>query len=323
MFEFKRHVMLNTDYEINQKQLFWKYREQDGLFYHTKFPWEHDDPYFGKFRGEFDALWRSGLGYIAYGDPKTKEGIINCFRPFIIGETRDHSKYQYQASRASNRFGEDDVSRDQVILALSALEFNGDVEEVKEITSRLPFRLSRRFLMTPTMWFWVKYLATRKQGWKNAFAFMQTLEHLIQIPLTKFLRWLAGATKPIPLPHNQHSELPYKKGFKYKLYTTLGYPEYGLHFAAWQQYVVPFGGVLGWVNKSLIKWQMENSNLLLRLLIGEWVDMLEVNEVQPTNTFIWQRRSDVTTAWVYPLKPEEYEWNNLEVDILKTLMNYR
>lgn len=313
--------MLNKNHELNRKQLFWRFRAEDGLFYHPKYPWEHHDLEFKEFRGEFDALWRSGLAYIAYGDEEIKKGIINCFRPYIIGEQRDQSKYKYQASRASNRFGEDDVSRDQVIMALASLEFNGDIRDVKEIASRLSFRLSRRFLMTPTMWFWVKYLATRKRGWMLAFAFMQTLEHSINIPITKFLRFLAGARKPMPLPHNQHTELPYKKGWRYKLYKTLGYPEYGLHFAAWQQYVVPFGGILGWINKGLMKWQMEDSNLLLRLLVGEWIDAREIMDVKPTNTFIWQRRSDFNTAWIYELKPEQYEYNNLEVDILETVAN--
>lgn len=315
--------MLNKDHEINSKQLFWKFRPEDGLFYHPKYPWERGDTHFKEFRGEYDTLWRSGLGYIAYGAEETKQGIINCFRPYIIGETRDHSKYRYQASRASNRFGEDDVSRDQVILALASLEFNGDVEEVKEIAGRLPFRLSRRFLMTPTMWFWVKYLATRELKWKRRFAFMLTLEHSINIPITKLLRWLAGANKPIPLPHDQHSKLPYKTGFRHKLYKTLGYPEYGLHFAAWQQYVVPFGGILGWINKKLMRWQMEDSNLLLRLLIDDWIDVRDIDEVQPTNTFIWQRRSDFATAWIYTLDEKKVEFNNLEVDILHTVIEHK
>ena len=313
--------MLNKDLKTNSEQLFWKFRAEDGLFYHTKYPWEHKDSYFKEFRGEFDTLWRSGLGYIAYGDEDTKKGIIDCFRPYIIGEQRDPSKTMYQASRASNRFGEDDVSRDQIILALSALEFNGDIEEVKEITGRLSFRLSRRFLMTPTMWFWVKYLATRKKGWKNAFAFMLTLEHLINIPLTKVLRRLAGATKEIELPHDQHSDLPYKKGLRLSLYKTLGYPEYGLHFAAWQQYVVPFEGLLGRLNKSLMRWQMQDSNLLLRMLLdGRKVDQEEIDAFKPTNTFMWQRRNDVSVAWIYELKPEQYEYNNLEIDILNKIL---
>lgn len=316
--------MLNKDNELNRKVLYWKFRQDDGLFYHKKYPWERSDIHFKEFRGEFDALWRSGLGYITYGDPKTKQGIINCFRPYIIGEQRDHSKYKYQASRASNRFGEDDVSRDQVILALSALEFNGDIEEVKEITDRLPFRLSRRFLMTPTMWFWVKYLATREEKWKKRFTTMQFIEHLIQIPLTKVLRWFSGATKPIPLPHDQHSKVPYKKGWRYKLYKLIGYPEYGLHFAAWQQYVVKSDSLIANLNRSLMRWQMQNDNLLLRILLDDKknpVTESDIESIVPTNTFIWQRRNDIVTAWIYPLKPEEYQYNNLEVDIIKTLLS--
>jgi hypothetical protein len=311
--------MLNKDRELNRKQLFWKFREEDGLFYHSRYPWEHKDPYFKEFRGEYDTLFRSGLAYIAYGDEDIKQGILNCFRPYIIGEDRNPERTKYQASRASNRFGEDDVSRDQIILALTALEFNGDIEEVKEIANKLSFRVSKRFLMTPTMWFWVKYLGIRKKGWKNAFAFMQTLEHSINIPLTKFLRWLSGATKPIPLPHNQHSELPYKEGWKLQLYKLLGYPEYGLHFAAWQQYVVPFGGVLGKLNKRLMRWQMQDSNLLLRILVGEEVSKEEIENFHPTNTFMWQRRTDIATAWIYKLNLGQFEYNNLEVDILNVL----
>jgi len=314
--------MLNKDYEINSKQLFWKFRPEDGLFYHPKYPWERGDLHFKEFRGEYDTLWRSGLGYIAYGAEETKQGIINCFRPYIIGEQRDPSRTKYQASRASNRFGEDDVSRDQIILALASLEFNGDIEEVKEIASRLSFRLSRRFLMTPTMWFWVKYLATREEKWKNRFAFMLTLEHAVNIPVTKFLRWLAGANKPIPLPHDQHSELPYKKGIRYWLYKTLGYPEYGLHFAAWQQYVTQFGGILGKINTKLMRWQMEDSNILLRMLTGESVSVVEMQQVKPTNTFIWQRRHDVATAWIYELDEKKAQFNNIEVDILEAVMKH-
>ena len=314
--------MLNKDREINSKQLFWKFRPEDGLFYHPKYPWERGDLHFKEFRGEFDTLWRSGLGYIAYGAEETKQGIINCFRPYIIGEQRDPSKTKYQASRASNRFGEDDVSRDQVILALASLEYNGDIEEVTEIASKLPFRLSRRFLMTPVMWFWVKYLATRDEKWKKRYAIIQTLELLYQVPLTKFLRWLAGATKPIPLPHDQHTKLPYRKGLRYKLYQMIGYPEYGLHFAAWRHYVTPYEGILGKLTRSLMRWQAQDHNLLFRILMrGKPVTEEEISSFKSTNTFIWQRRDDVVTAWIYELKPEYVEFNDLERDILRTLLN--
>ena len=32
--------------------------------------------------GEGDALWRTGLSYIAWKEPLMKEGILECYRPF-------------------------------------------------------------------------------------------------------------------------------------------------------------------------------------------------------------------------------------------------
>ena len=313
--------MLNKDREINRKQLHWKFRPEDGLMYKQQPPWEEWSEEFQEWRVEYDALWRSGLAYIAYGDKDIKQGILNCFRPYIIGERRNPEKTMYQASRASNRFGEDDVSRDQIILALASLEFNGDIEEVKEITSKLSFRLSRRFLMTPVMYCWVKYLATRKQSWKNAYAIIQTLELLYQVPLTKLLRWLSGANKPIPLPHTQFTKVPYKKGIIYKIYQTIGYHEYGLHFAAWRRYVTQYSGILGKLTCNLMSWQMEESNLLFKIIIkGETVSNKEIEDFKSTNTFMWQRRNDVVTAWIYELQEHKVEFNDLEKDILKRLL---
>ena len=37
------------------------------------------------------------------------------------------------------------------------------------------------------------------------------------------------------------------------------------------------------------------------------------------NTWIWQRRLDFPTTWIYILSPSEKEYNDMEVDILKTL----
>lgn len=71
-----------------------------------------------------------------------------------------------------------------------------------------------------------------------------------------------------------------------------------------------------------MKWQMQDSNLLLRLLLGgKDLTISEVKHFKPTNTFMWQRRTDVRTAWIYELKPEEYEFNNLEKDILGRIKN--
>ena len=60
-----------------------------------------------------------------------------------------------------------------------------------------------------------------------------------------------------------------------------------------------------------MRWQMEDNNLLLRILLrGRKIDINEFEAIEPTNTFIWQRRLDVAIAWIYKLKPEQVEYNN-------------
>lgn len=283
-------------------------------------PWQATDPVRGPFRGEFDSLWRTSLAYIAYSDSDLKQAIVKCFRKFEM--INFPGRHWYQASRASNRYGEDDVSRDQVILALAALKVNGDEVELKEIASHLPFRLSRRFLMTLSMWFWVKWLATDRPAFKLAFLLMNLLEHSISVTMTKALRQLAGATKPVPLPHDKHTRWPFNpNGWRAKAYKLLGYPEYGLHFAAWMMYSVNDTSPLARLNKGLMRWQMQDSNLLLRILLdGKPVTEAEIAAFKPTSTFMWQRRTDFSLSWVYELKPAECEFNNYETDILTTLL---
>jgi len=312
--------MLNKDPEINRKQLFRKFNAADGMFYIPPQPWEEQDSERGQFRGEFDSLWRTSLAYITYKDSDLKQAIVNCFRRFEM--INMPGKYWYQASRASNRYGEDDVSRDQVILALASLKVNGDEAELKEIASHLPFRLSRRFLMTPTMWFWVKWLATDKKRFKLAYLSMNLIEHLISVTYTKALRKLTGATTPVPLPHDKNTVWSFNvNGWKAKLYKAVGYPEYGLHFSSWMIYSVNDQSWLGKLNKRIMRWQMQDSNLLLRILLdGQQVTNDEVEAFKSTNTFMWQRRTDFPLSWVYELKPKEREFNDYEKDILKTLL---
>jgi len=70
-----------------------------------------------------------------------------------------------------------------------------------------------------------------------------------------------------------------------------------------------------------MRWQMQDSNLLLRILLdGSPVSKKEIEEFKSTNTFIWQRRTDVTTAWIYELEPHKVEWNDIERDILYRLL---
>lgn len=314
--------MLNKDYDFNRRQLFWKFNPKDSMIYVPRLPWEEVDLERGPFRGEFDSLWRTSLAYIAYGDKDLKSGILNCFRKFTMINYPD--QYWYQASRASNRYGEDDVSRDQVILALSALKVRGNENEVVELAKHLPTRLSRRFKMNPGMIFWVKYLATRKKRWLNLYLIMNLVEHSLSITLTKILRSWVGATKPVPLPHDKNTVWPFKFGWKTEVYKAIGYPEYALHFSSWMLYSVDDQGWLSSLNKALMRWQMQDSNLLLRMLLdGKEVTNEEINQHQPTNTFMWQRRTDFPMNWVYNPDASMFIANNIETDILFTIKSMK
>ena len=103
--------------------------EKDKMMLSKDPPWKIDGG-----DGKGDALWRTSLAYMTWKLPDMKEGILGCFRKFdMIGL----DKYWYQASRYTGRYKEDDVSRDQTLLAFSALKVNGDQEELNEILNHL------------------------------------------------------------------------------------------------------------------------------------------------------------------------------------------
>ena len=113
--------------------------------------------------GEGDCLWRTGLAYITWKEPLMKEGILECYRYVKSGP--HFKKPFYQASRHTGRHDEDDVTRDQVIMSLAALHVNEDYKELAEIASKLPYKLSRKYKMTPGLWSWCRLFAGTK--WKK------------------------------------------------------------------------------------------------------------------------------------------------------------
>jgi len=139
-----------------------------------------------------DCLWRTSMAYIAYGDSRLKKGIIKSFRKFTMANKKG---YWYQASRCYNRYQEDDVSRDQVILALAALKLNGDEKELKEITTHLPSKLSRRFRMSFVLRLWMKAITTNSKWYNFLFHFFELVEFIPAVLWNKIFRPLALRNK--------------------------------------------------------------------------------------------------------------------------------
>lgn len=293
--------------------------------------------------GKGDALWRTAVSYIAYGSNTLKDGILQCFRKFTMINKK---KYWYQGSRAFDRYREDDVSRDQTILALSALKVRGDDEELKEIGKHLPYKLSRRFSMGPGMWFWIKAITTNKSSWHYVYQFVEALSFVPSVWLTKAIRLLLGLRKEysqewyMSVDHSigfwsvdgkwvvnddwywvnngqrlysnhQHKT---KKNFIYRFLQNLIYPDYALHLTSWMLYTSKDSLIKRILQKHAV-WLTEKDNLLIRKLNGKKLDPSNISKYKPMNGFRWSSRLNKTSYFRY-LDGDDATYNAIDKDIL-------
>jgi len=290
---------------------------------------------------------------IAYGDKRLKAGILSCFRKFtMIGH---ENKYWYQGARYCDRYCEDDVSRDQTILALSALKINGDEKELKEIGLHLPYRLSRRFTMTLTLWFWIRAVAGRSKLYTYLFQLSELIEFLPSVLWDKLLRKIMGWNKEYSqewylgysdmffwyYDHSNHTwkwvtnstnmcnlnnglKLYYNHKRKmelsriYRFMYSLEYPEFALHLTSWMIYTSK-DTFLKKILQKLAIWLSEKDNLLVRILMNGKVTKEEIESFKPIKGFRWSTRFNGNDYTEY-LKGDDAISNIIGKDILRSLV---
>lgn len=225
-----------------------------------------------------DNLWRTSLAYIAYDDSVLLAGMLACTK--WIGK----NKVRYYRSFEND---DESVSRDQVTMFLVAMAEGG--KDVKKHVKATPWRLSKKYTLTPDMWLWMRALGGSHVA--------RSLFYTIEIPIVKF----------------------YQLWNKRK--STKGrFPSYGLHLLAWQVYALKQNSNLDHTLRSIILKMTPEDNLLIRLLMCECVSQSDIDAVVPKTDFQWQRDA-YTKAEVRPLTKEEAEYNTLDVDILQTMFN--
>jgi len=297
---------------------------------------------------EGDALWRTGLSYIAYKEQVLKEGILGCYRKFT--QINKEGKYWYQSMRCTGRYREDDVSRDQNIIALSSLYINGDMDEFNEIVNHLPYRLSRRFIMGPAMWLWLKVLTTGNKLYLVLYSLITMIELIISTLITKSVNVLLKTTKEYTeeeLTHvNNSTGFWHKRDGKewvwlvedgvsdgkkmygtymkklddnkfLKLLDKMKHPAYALHLTGWIVYCLPNGFWKKSLNK-LLWWASEKNNLLLKKLVGKDISQQEIDNYNPSYGFRWSIRFD-GTEYIDLLQGEDAIYNVIDKDILMAL----
>ena len=283
--------------------------------------------------GEGDALWRTGLAYITWKQPIKKEGILSCYRYVPVGH--HFKKPFYQAMRHSGRWGEDDVTRDQVIMSLAALKVNKDLEELDEIASKLPYRLSRKYKMTPDMWFWVKTLTCTKhlKLYTNLCCFFQIVEKFIAFNLNKVIAKICGFKRDIIKNNDYTSRVHYDLKENWNSFQTkiakAYYQGFAYHLACWQIYTLP-KNCNTFLRRVLTKMMLnycEKENYLCRILLGDTtVTLEEVQNYESREGFRWQAYLDgswpnyngeKSTTW----KKKYLKYNQLDKDCLITMYN--
>jgi hypothetical protein len=204
-----------------------------------------------------DNLWRTGLGYVAWGFDELKNGIISCF------EFDSDNKKITTIYRSANKVGSEDCSRDQVIMALAALKIRGNGDDLTKIVNASKFRISPKFLHTIDSWCWMKDLVG-----KCYFPI-----HLFTIIWYSLLSMIS----------------------RLNIFHVFGigsarFPSYAQHLACWQLYTSNNWFGLKWIASKFMLMSIERQNLLCRLLcndktISEW----EFTNITYLTDFQWQR----------------------------------
>ena len=292
--------------------------------------------------GEGDALHRTGTAYIAYGEEILKEGVLSCFTR--VDENRS---YYYQAARCYPNYGEDDVSRDQVIMALASLKFNNNMDELKEIGPKLKYRLSKKFCMTPALWLWIRMICTDSNYYNTLYGIMQIIEFVPAVIWSKLIRpflkhdteyeldWYMSIDPTTGLWEDWNGYWEYlehvdsvNNGYKItydnrkylydnkflNLLSETEFPEYASNLTC---NTVQFmkEGFLKKILRKFIFWNSDKSNWLFHLILGEDIPIEDINAYKPTKSTRWSNHLNGTFYTEY-LSGDDAIYNVMDKDLL-------
>jgi hypothetical protein len=247
-----------------------------------------------------NALWRTGLACIIYDDLELIEGVKRCFRRYDFegkyhkeGETP--KKYKYQASRCNPRMWEEDVSRDQVIMGIAALELKNK-EYSKEIAGNLPFRLSRRFIMTASLFFWLKWISNKNKFNEAVASLLFFIETFFSF-IISFIGIKIGL-KQIVLPY------------------------FAVFLTSWQLRIMPDNFLLN-LSKKMLLWivkKMDINNFVMRKLLGDVEITLDnFKDYKPMTSHRWEVYLPSTKRYIREMTSDESAANTLDTDLVKYL----
>lgn len=247
-----------------------------------------------------DALMRNGLACVSYIDYRIIKSIIRCF---VDGKVLRHPNHDGL-----------DTSRDQVIGAIGGLSIV-DRELAGKLADKVNWRISKRYMCTPSLWFWLKWIKSNNPVHLILFKLFFLIETLPSLLWTLFVFWIFGTKNLWEESRNRGEFIPTTKEqsfIKKKLLSTV-YPGFALFLAVMFFLPIRRGNKLMlWFTKKVCP-----ENIAARLVFGEEIESVELENLPSWNDCIWARYFNESTD-VY-LKDTK-EDNNLPNDFLKSLI---
>ena len=285
-----------TSFNPTSEKTYYKLSENN-MFIGTPHAWQaQDNPNGG------DNLWRTGWAYIVYKSEILKEGILSCFTDEVDKKGR---KY-IQAHRSPGK-GAHNVSRDQLVSALSALYLNGDHDDLRRIIKGLRWRISDKFRLTLTIYSWMKAISSKTKSkqyfWSLIFCILSLI---ITLPIKNW--WNDFLFKDVS-KINEISQEQYQENIDYVRnhldveFTNIDIDFYinfamrfhskgfGLYLFAWQLYTLPKNPC--WLKTLLKKMGLKGvhpSNYFMRMIFGQKVTQKEIDEFSPMSGIRWQEK---------------------------------
>jgi len=250
-----------------------------------------------------DALYRTALFYIIYPNEKRlKQAIMSCF----IVEKGVLTIKRHPTINESN------VSRDQIAAALIALKINGDIDELSFILNNLPIKLSNKAFQTLDFYLWQKSLLGSKT-FSFLFCLLTYLIFLFVVPFNKLVRKILGFKSVPP----EQWTFPGRMSKTKQALSKALFPPYAFFLLVWQVYVCPNNRIKKNLKKLLLL-ECEESNYVLRGLLGEKVITQKLIDTYQSRGLRWTNRLDESCLLsLNPLTQEEKQFNDLDLDLLK------
>ena len=286
--------------------------------------------------GRADALWRTGYGAVAYKGTKKGdiflEGIKSCFKD--DGNGGIHAwrypvdEYDGKFSTQENPHGLkfDSVSRDQIMMGFVGLAANGRYDLIKKYHSGLKWRLSYFNDQTIDFWLWAK-AAGGNWFWTQIFWLLSSILIPVSILWNKFIFWIGklNRKKNFDDPVDGYGTVPIEfmdAGYDWKWNNV----DDKIYKAQWSHYVFvqfclqmyvlpkhPLKKFLQWV----CKFNRNENNYFIRLLLGEKVSDEEIDAYKPRYGSRWGSRMNITSRTENrPMAKEHLSDYNYDKDLL-------